>query len=177
MEDNVEMEQHSRSNVAMLAARGTFIVGTAAVTVTEARYSTKLVDQALCTICLTDTRRDKAQRAHCTMKLGKAATNWMVTLPQVDEDEEEAVCRVLEIRCKDLMQDDDTERKESVHVAAPDALFLNPSTDKSDNSQKTNLLTCKKTSKMVPTPDLAPAQNVVNVPNLSRRSFPETPIF
>ena len=41
MEDHVEMEQDSRSNVAMLAARGTFIVGTAAVTVTEARHSTK----------------------------------------------------------------------------------------------------------------------------------------
>jgi hypothetical protein len=61
------MEQHSRSNVAMLAARGTFIAGTAAVTVTEARYSTKLVQQALCTICLTDMTR----RAHCTVKLGK----------------------------------------------------------------------------------------------------------
>ena len=64
----------------------------------------------------------------------------MVTLPEVDEDQEEALRRVLEIRCKELMQDDDTERKQSVHVAAPDALFLNPSTDKSDNSQKTNLL-------------------------------------
>ena len=41
MEDHVEMEQDSRSNVAMLAARGTFIAGTAAVTVTEARHSTK----------------------------------------------------------------------------------------------------------------------------------------
>jgi hypothetical protein len=48
IEDHVEMQQHSRSNVAMLAARGTFIAGTAAVpvTVTEARYSTKLVQQA-----------------------------------------------------------------------------------------------------------------------------------
>ncbi len=64
----------------------------------------------------------------------------MVTLPEVDEDQEEDVWRVLEIRCKELMQDDATERKQSVHVAAPDALFLNPSTDKSDNSQKTNLL-------------------------------------
>jgi hypothetical protein len=34
-------------------------------------HSTKLVQQSLCTICLTDTRRDKAQRAHCTVKLGK----------------------------------------------------------------------------------------------------------
>ena len=67
MEDHVEMEQHSRRNVAMLAARGTFFAGTAAVTVTEGRYSTKLVHQVLCTICLTD----KARRAHCTVKLGK----------------------------------------------------------------------------------------------------------
>jgi hypothetical protein len=74
----------------------------------------------------------------------------------------------LEIRCKELIQDDDTERKQSVHVPEPDALLLNPRTDKSDNSQKTNLLGYKKTSKMVPSPDLAPAQNVVDVANLAK---------
>ena len=58
----------------------------------------------------------------------------MVTLPQVDEDKEETVCRVLEIRCKELIQDDETEWKQSVHVAEPDTLLLNPSTDKSDDS-------------------------------------------
>jgi hypothetical protein len=70
------------------------------------------------------------------------------------------------------MQDDDTERKQSVHVAEPDALFLNPSTDKSDNSQKTNLLGCKKTSKMVSSPDLAPAQNVVDVAKRAKEVIP-----
>jgi hypothetical protein len=39
----------------------------------------------------------------------------MVTLPQVEEDQEEAVCRVLEMRFRELMQDDETERKQSVH--------------------------------------------------------------
>jgi hypothetical protein len=96
----------------------------------------------------------------------------MVTLPQVDEDQEEAVWRVLEIRCKELMQDDETERKQSVHLAEPDALLLNPITDKSDNSQKTNLLGCKKTSKMVPPPDLTPAQNVVDVAKVVKEVIP-----
>jgi len=41
MEEHVEMEQDSTSNVAMLAARGTFIAGTADGTNTEARQSTK----------------------------------------------------------------------------------------------------------------------------------------
>jgi len=101
----------------------------------------------------------------------------MVTLPQVDEDQEEAVWRVLEIRCKELMQDDETERKQSVHLAEPDALLLNPITDKSDNSQKTNLLGCKKTSKMVPPPDLTPAQNVVDVANLAKEVIPRNTNF
>ena len=101
----------------------------------------------------------------------------MVTLPQVDEDQEETVWRVLEIRCKELMQDDETERKQSVHLAEPDALLLNPITDKSDNSQKTNLLGCKKTSKMVPPPDLTPAQNVVDVANLAKEVIPRNTNF
>jgi hypothetical protein len=74
------------------------------------------------------------------------------------------------------MQDDDTERKQSVHVPEPDALLLNPSTDKSDNSQKTNLLGCKKTSKMPP-PDLAPAQNVVDVAKLAKEVIPRNTDF
>ena len=57
----------------------------------------------------------------------------MVTLPQVDEDQEEDVWCVLEIRCTELIPDDDAEQ--SVHVPEPDTLLLNPSTDKSDNSQ------------------------------------------
>ena len=41
MEDHAEMEEDSTSNVSMLAVVGTFIVGTADATVTQARYSTK----------------------------------------------------------------------------------------------------------------------------------------
>ena len=101
----------------------------------------------------------------------------MVTLPQVEEDQEEAVWRVLEMRCRELMQDDETERKQSVHVAEPDTLLVNPTSDKSDNSQKTNLLGCKKTSKMVPPPDLAPAQNVVDVAKLAKEVIPRNTDF
>jgi hypothetical protein len=103
----------------------------------------------------------------------------MVTLPQVDEDQEEAVWRVLEIRCKELMQDDETERKRKlpVHVAEPTT--LPHSTDKSDNS---NLLGCKKTSKhgrcLVPPPDdLAPAQNVVDVAKVAKEVIPRNTNF
>ena len=62
----------------------------------------------------------------------------MVTLPQVPEEQEESVCRVLEIRCKELMQDDETERKRSVHVDEP---TRHPdSNHQSVNSHTTNLL-------------------------------------
>ena len=40
MEDHVEMEQDSTSNVTMFVVRGTFIEGTADGTVTEGRHST-----------------------------------------------------------------------------------------------------------------------------------------
>jgi hypothetical protein len=99
----------------------------------------------------------------------------MVKLPQVDEDQEEAVWRVLEFKCKELMQDDETERKRkrSVHVAEPTT--LPHSTDKSDNS---NLFGCKKTSKMVPPPDdLAPAQNVVDVAKVAKEVIPRNTNF
>jgi hypothetical protein len=101
----------------------------------------------------------------------------MVTLPQVEEDQEEAVWRVLEMRCRELMQDDEMDRKQCVHVVEPDTLLLNPSTDKSDNSPKTNLLGCKKTSKMMPPPDLAPAQNVVDVAKLAKEVIPRNTYF
>ena len=41
MQDHVEMEEDSTSNVPMLAASGTFIAGTADGTVTEARHQAK----------------------------------------------------------------------------------------------------------------------------------------
>jgi hypothetical protein len=68
-------------------------------------------------------------------------------------------------------------RKQSVHVPEPDALWLNPITDKSDNSQKTNLLGYKKTSKMVSSPDLGPAQNVVDVAKLVKEVIPRNTDF
>jgi hypothetical protein len=39
-----------------------------------------------------------------------------VTLLEVPEDQEEDVCSVLEVRCKELMWDDQTENNRSVHV-------------------------------------------------------------
>jgi hypothetical protein len=61
----------------------------------------------------------------------------MVTLPQVDEDQEETVWCVLEIRCKELMQDDETERKQSVHLTEADVLLLNPITASSSRLHHT----------------------------------------
>ena len=62
-------------------------------------------------------------------------------------------------------------------MAEPDVLLVNPSSDKSDNSQKTNLLGCKKTSKMVPPPDLVPAQDVVDVAKLAKEVIPRNTNF
>jgi hypothetical protein len=98
----------------------------------------------------------------------------MVTLPQVPEEKEEAVWRVLEIRCKEFMQDDETERKRSV-VVQPTTLPHR--TDKSDDSQSTNLLGCKKTSKIAPPADLTPAQNVVDVAKLAKEVSPRNSKF
>ena len=88
----------------------------------------------------------------------------MVTLPQVAEDQEEDVWRVLEVRCQELMRDDETERRRSVH-AKPS---LPHGDDKSHNCQTTNLLGCKKPSKMVPPADIPPDENVVDVVKLAK---------
>jgi hypothetical protein len=62
----------------------------------------------------------------------------MVTLPQVPEVQEEVVCRVLEMRCKELMYHDEEERKRSVHVDEP---RRHPdSNHQSVNSHTTNVL-------------------------------------
>jgi hypothetical protein len=62
------------------------------------------------------------------------------------------------------MRDDETERRRSVH-AKPS---LPHSADKSQNCQTTNLLGCKKPSKMVPPADIAPDENVVDVVKLAK---------
>ena len=86
------------------------------------------------------------------------------------KDQEETVWRVLEIRCKELMQEDETERKRSAHVDEPTRPPESPRP--SDNSHPTNLLGCKKPSKMVPPPHLAPGQNVLDVANLAKEVSP-----
>ncbi len=88
----------------------------------------------------------------------------MVTLPQVPEEQEEDVWRILEVRCKELMRDDETDRRRSVH-AKPS---LPHSADKSQNCQTTNLLGCKKPSKMVPSADITPDENVVDVVKIAK---------
>jgi len=70
---------------------------------------------------------------------------------------------------------DETEQKRSVVLAQPTTLPHR--TDKSDNSQSTNLLGCKKTSKMVPPPDLASAQNVVDVGKVAKEVSPRNSNF
>ncbi len=46
-----------------------------------------------------------------------------------------------------------------------------------ENSQTTNLLGCKKTSKMVPPPDIAPHQNVVDAAKLAKEVSPSNTNF
>ena len=64
------------------------------------------------------------------------------------------------------MRDDQTEHNRSVHV--PDQTSLPHNTHKSQNSQTTNLLGCKKPCKMVPPPDIVPDENVVDVAKLAK---------
>ena len=90
----------------------------------------------------------------------------MVTLPQVPEDQEESECRVLEVRCKELMRDGQTERDRSFHAA--EQTSLPHRRNKSQNSQSTNLLGCKKPSKMVSPPDIVSDENVVDVAKFSK---------
>ncbi len=94
----------------------------------------------------------------------------MVTLPQVPEEQEETVWRVLEIRCQELMQHDEEERKQSVHVDEPTR--HTDSNHQSVNSHTTNLLGCKKTPKVVPPSAVASAQNVVDFANLAKEVSP-----
>jgi hypothetical protein len=72
------------------------------------------------------------------------------------------------------MQDDETERKRKRYVNVAEPTTLPHSTDKSYNS---NLLGCKKTSKMVPPPALAPAQNVVDVAKVAKEVIPRNTNF
>ena len=99
----------------------------------------------------------------------------MVTLPQVPEDQEEAVWHGLEVRCKELMRDDQTERDRSVH--APEQTSLPHSTHKSQNSQTRNLLGCKKLSKLVPQTVTVPDKNVVDVTKLAHQVSPRSTYF
>ena len=94
---------------------------------------------------------------------------------QVPEDQEEDVSRVLEVRCKEIIRDDHTERNRSVHVA--EQTSLPHSTQKRPNSQSTNLLGCKKASKMVPPPATTHDENVVDVVKLAKEVSPRRSCF
>ncbi len=66
--------------------------------------------------------------------------------------------------CKELMRDDETERRRSVHVKPS----LPHSDGKSQNCQTTNLLGYKKPSKMVSPSDIVSDENVVDVVKLTK---------
>ena len=59
MEEEMEIEEGSSSTVAMPAARGTFIAGTADGTVTEARNSQKR-QRTACVVLLQEIRKQEA---------------------------------------------------------------------------------------------------------------------
>ena len=94
----------------------------------------------------------------------------ITTLPQVEVDQEEVVCHVLDVRCQQLMLDDQRERDRSVHV--PEQTSLTDSTHTPPISQITNPLGCKKTSKIVPAPVTASSQASVDVNILSKQVSP-----
>ena len=73
------------------------------------------------------------------------------------------------------MQDDEEERKRSVHVDEPTR--HTDSNHQSVNSRTTNLLGCKKKPKVVPSAVLEPAQKVVDVANLAQEVSPSNNNF
>ena len=82
----------------------------------------------------------------------------MVDLPQVDEDQEDAVWNVLELRCKDLILADKDERM-SEKIFPQESLPQD--SQGSQNSQSSHHLGCKKASKKVPAPQKAPVSSEV----------------
>jgi hypothetical protein len=82
----------------------------------------------------------------------------MVDLPQVDEDQEDALWNVLELRCKDLILANKEERMSDKDVAQES---LPPGSQDSQTSQSSHHLGCKKASKKVAAPQKAPVSSKV----------------
>jgi hypothetical protein len=82
----------------------------------------------------------------------------MVDLPQVDEDQEDAVWNVLELRCKDLILVDKEERMSDKDVGQES---LPHGSQGSQTSPSSHHLACKKASKKVPAPQKAPVSSEV----------------
>ena len=95
----------------------------------------------------------------------------MVDLPQVDEDQEDAVWNVLEFRCKDLILADKDERMSEKKFPQES---LPQDSQGSQNSQSSHHLGCKKASKKVPTPLTAPVSSEValDVLDLTKKVSP-----
>jgi len=96
----------------------------------------------------------------------------MITLPQVEEDQGEAVWGILEVRCQELMMDDQRQRDRSVHV--PEQTSLSDRTHTPPISQTTNLLGCKKACKMVTAPVTASSPAAVDVKMLAKQVSPRS---
>ena len=99
----------------------------------------------------------------------------MSTLPQVPEDQEESVCHVLEVRRQELIWDDKTEIDRSVH--SPEQTSLPHNTHKSQNSQTTNLVGWKKSSKMVSPTVTVSDKNTVDVTKREQQVSPRSTYF
>ena len=95
----------------------------------------------------------------------------MVDLPQVDEDQEDALWNVLELRCKDLILANKEERMSDKDVAQES---LPPGSQDSQTSQSSHHLGCKKASKKVPVPQKAV---LLTIRALQHRNVSPTPSF
>ena len=94
----------------------------------------------------------------------------MVTLPHVQQDQEESVWIVLQDRCQEMILEDQAQRDKGPAAGGPGAVPHNA--ESSQSSAHSNLLGWKKVSKIVMTPVSATGHVVVDTSKLANEVSP-----
>ena len=94
----------------------------------------------------------------------------MVMLPQVQEEQEESVWLVLQDRCQEMILEDQVQRDKGPADGVPGAVPHN--TENSQSSAHSNLLGCKKVSKIVMTPVSVTGHVAVDTSKLANEVSP-----
>ena len=102
--------------------------------------------------------------------LGVCLQTPCVMLPQVQEEQEESVWLVLQDRCQEMIMEDQVQRDKGPAAGVPGAVPQN--TEISQSSAHSNLLGCKKVSKIVMTPVSVTGHVAVDTSKLSNEVSP-----